>query len=91
PFIATGLDPMNLTIETHLDGKLVSSYSTSKMIFSLQHYIEKITKYITLLPGDVIWTGVDNATIPDLEDGMVCDIVQKDIGVLRSPVVRAKA
>ena len=90
PFITTGLDPMNLIVETHLDGKMVSSYSTSKMIFSLQHYIEKITKYITLLPGDVIWTGVDNATIPDLEDGMVCDIVQNDIGVLRNPVVRAK-
>ena len=90
PFITTGLDPMNLDIETYLDGKMVNSYSTSNMIFSLQHYIEKISKYITLLPGDVIWTGVDNATIPDLEDGMVCDIVQKDIGVLRNPVVRAK-
>lgn len=91
PFIVTDLDPMNLTIITNLDGKEVSRYSTSKMIFSLQHYIAKITQYITLLPGDVIWTGVDNATIPDLEDGMVCDIIQEDIGMLRNPVVRAKA
>lgn len=91
PYIVTGLDPMNLDIETYLDGKLVSSYNTSKMIFSLQHYIKEITKYITLLPGDVIWTGVDNATIPDLQDGMVCDIVQKDIGTLRNPVVRLKS
>jgi 2-keto-4-pentenoate hydratase/2-oxohepta-3-ene-1,7-dioic acid hydratase in catechol pathway len=90
PFIVTGLDPMNLQIETYIDGQLVSSYSTSKMIFSLQHYIMQITKYTTLLPGDVIWTGVDNATIPDLQDGMVCDIVQKDIGTLRNPVVRLK-
>ena len=90
PFITTGLDPMALTVKTHLDGKEVSSYTTDKMIFSLQHYIEKITQYITLWPGDVIWTGVDNATIPDLEHGMVCEIIQDDIGVLRSPVVRAK-
>jgi 2-keto-4-pentenoate hydratase/2-oxohepta-3-ene-1,7-dioic acid hydratase in catechol pathway len=90
PFIATGLDPLALTIKTHLDGKEVSSYTTDKMIFSAQHYIAKITQYTTLWPGDVLWLGVDNATIPDLEDGMVCDIIQDDIGVLRSPVVRAK-
>jgi 2-keto-4-pentenoate hydratase/2-oxohepta-3-ene-1,7-dioic acid hydratase in catechol pathway len=90
PFITTGLDPMALTIKTHIDGKEVSSYTTDKMIFSAQHYIAKITQYITLWPGDVLWLGVDNATIPDLEHGMVCDIIQDDIGVLRSPVVRAK-
>ena len=90
PFIATGLDPLALTIKTHLDGKEVSSYTTDKMIFSAQHYIAKITQYTTLWPGDVLWLGVDNATIPDLEHGMVCDIIQDDIGVLRSPVVRAK-
>jgi len=90
PFIATGLDPLALTIKTHLDGKEVSNYTTDKMIFSAQHYIAKITQYTTLWPGDVLWLGVDNATIPDLEHGMVCDIIQDDIGVLRSPVVRAK-
>ena len=30
----------------YLDGKLANSYSTSKMIFSLQHYIHQITKYM---------------------------------------------
>ena len=61
------------------------------MIFSAQHYIAKITQYTTLWPGDVLWLGVDNATIPDLEDGMVCDVIQDDIGVLRNSVARAKA
>lgn len=91
PFIETSIDPMNVEIITRLNGKEVSRYSTSKMIFSLQHYIARITQYSTLLPGDVIWTGVDNATIPDLEDGTLCEIEQKDIGVLSNPVVRAKA
>ena len=35
--------------------------------------------------------GTDNATLPDLQHGDVCEIVQKDIGVLRNPVVRAGA
>ncbi len=91
PFIATGLDPLALTIKVNLDGKEVSSYTTDKMIFPAQHYIAKITQYTTLWPGDVLWLGVDNATIPDLQDGMVCDVIQDDIGVLRNPVARAKA
>ena len=88
PFIATGLDPMNLEVAVKVNGKEVSRYSTSKMLFSCQHYIAQITKYMALLPGDVIWLGTDNATLPDLQHGDVCEIVQKDIGVLRNPVVR---
>lgn len=90
PFIVTGLDPMNLTIVIRVDGKVVSEYSTAKMLFSAQHYIAEISKYMTLWPGDVLWLGTDGATVPDLEDGMLCEIVQKDIGVLSNPVRRAK-
>jgi 2-keto-4-pentenoate hydratase/2-oxohepta-3-ene-1,7-dioic acid hydratase in catechol pathway len=91
PFIVTGLDPMDLTISVRVNGETVSEYSTSKMIFSAQHYIAQITKYMALLPGDVIWLGTDNATIPDLKHGDVCEIAQKDIGVLRNPIVKAAA
>ena len=86
PFIVTGLDPMNLTIDIHINGKKVAGYHTGKMLFSAQHFIAKITQYMTLHPGDVIWLGTDDATEPDLKDGDVCEIVQQDIGVLRSPV-----
>ena len=91
PFITTGLDPMNLIVSVNVNGQQVAEYSTSKMIFSAQRYIAEISKYMTLLPGDVIWLGTDNATIPDLQHGDVCEIVQKDIGVLRNSVVRAGA
>ena len=91
PFIATGLDPMNLDVEIHINGKRVAGYNTSRMLFSAQHYIAEITKYMTLWPGDVLWLGTDNATIPDLQDGDVCEIVQQDIGTLRNPVARAAA
>lgn len=90
PFIVTGLDPMNLDIEIHMNGKRVAGYNTGKMLFSAQHFIAKITQYMTLHPGDVIWLGTDDATEPNLKDGDVCEIVQKDIGTLRSPVIRAK-
>jgi 2-keto-4-pentenoate hydratase/2-oxohepta-3-ene-1,7-dioic acid hydratase in catechol pathway len=91
PFIVTGLDPMNLDIEIRIDGQRVAGYNTSKMLFSAQRYIAEISKYMTLHPGDVIWLGTDDATEPNLAHGQVCEIVQKDIGVLRNPVVREKA
>jgi 2-keto-4-pentenoate hydratase/2-oxohepta-3-ene-1,7-dioic acid hydratase in catechol pathway len=91
PYVVSGLDPMDLTIAVKVNGETVSEYSTSKMLFSAQHYIAQITKYMTLWPGDVIWLGTDKATLPDLGHGDVCEIVQKDIGVLRNPIARAGA
>ena len=90
PFIVTDLDPMNLLISINVNGAKVSEYSTSKMLFSAQHYLAQISKYMTLWPGDVVWLGTDNATEPSLKDGDHVEIVQKDIGVLGNPVVRAK-
>ena len=90
PFIATGLDPMNLTVSVRVNGQPAAEYSTSKMLFSCQHFIAKISQYMTLHPGDVIWLGTDNATEPDLKHGDTVEIEQKDIGVLRNPVARAQ-
>jgi 2-keto-4-pentenoate hydratase/2-oxohepta-3-ene-1,7-dioic acid hydratase in catechol pathway len=91
PVIVTGLDPMNQIVTVRLNGQTVSEYSTSKMLFSLQHYIARITQYITLHPGDVIWLGTDGPTEPDLKDGDVVEICNEHIGVLRNPVQRASA
>ncbi len=89
PYIATGLDPMNLTVSIKVNGDAAAEYHTGRMIFSAQHYISEISKYMTLWPGDVVWLGTDKATLPDLKHGDVCEIIQPDIGVLRNPVVRA--
>ena len=60
------------------------------MLFSAQHYISKISQYMTLYPGDVVWLGTDGATEPDLKDGDIVEISNEHIGVLRNPVARAK-
>jgi 2-keto-4-pentenoate hydratase/2-oxohepta-3-ene-1,7-dioic acid hydratase in catechol pathway len=89
PFIATGLDPMQLTVTIRVNGQVAAEYGTDKMLFSAQHYISQISRYMTLQPGDVIWLGTDGATEPDLKDGDTVEIAQKDIGVLSNPVRRA--
>jgi 2-keto-4-pentenoate hydratase/2-oxohepta-3-ene-1,7-dioic acid hydratase in catechol pathway len=82
---------MNLTISVKINGENAAEYTTDKMLFSAQHYIAEISRYMTLWPGDVIWLGTDNPTLPDLKHGNVCEIIQEEIGVLRNPVVRASA
>lgn len=42
----------------------VSEYHTGRMLFWARHYIARISRYMTLWPGDVVWLGTDNATEP---------------------------
>ena len=91
PFIVTGLDPMKLTVGIRVNGKTATEYDTGKMLFSAQHYIAQITRYMTLHPGDVLWLGTDNATEPNLQAGDTVEIYEKNIGVLSNPVTRARA
>ncbi len=90
PFVTTGLDPLKQTVSIDVNGVRVASYSTGKMLFTLQHFIARITRYSTLHPGDMIWLGTDEATEPDLKHGDTVEIICEPIGVLRTPVVRAK-
>ena len=82
---------MKLTVTIKVNGVKAAEYGTDKMLFSAQHYIAQISKYMTLQPGDVVWLGTDGATEPSLKDGDVVEIIQKDIGTLRNPVRRARA
>jgi 2-keto-4-pentenoate hydratase/2-oxohepta-3-ene-1,7-dioic acid hydratase in catechol pathway len=89
PVAVDGIDPMAQTISVRINGKLVSEYNTRGAIFSLQHYIARMTKYVTLYPGDVIWLGCDNATLPALKEGDLVEVANDAIGVLANRVVRA--
>jgi 2,4-diketo-3-deoxy-L-fuconate hydrolase len=50
-------DPHNLSIWLTLNGKKVQDANTSDMIFKVEQLISDVSKYMTLLPGDVIATG----------------------------------
>ena len=87
PFVVSGIDPMAQTIEVRVNGRTVSRYQTGAMIFSLAHYIERISRYVTLHPGDVIWLGCDGPTEPALRPGDLVEVVNDAIGVLANRVV----
>ena len=88
PRIVPGIDPMNQVIEVRVNGRTVSSYNTSGMIFSVAHFISRMSRYLTLYPDDVIWFGCDGPTEPALRPGDLVEVVNDAIGVLANRVVR---
>jgi 2-keto-4-pentenoate hydratase/2-oxohepta-3-ene-1,7-dioic acid hydratase in catechol pathway len=52
-----GLDPDDLALRCSIDGETVQESRTGDMIFGVSALIEYLSRIVTLLPGDVIFTG----------------------------------
>jgi 2-keto-4-pentenoate hydratase/2-oxohepta-3-ene-1,7-dioic acid hydratase in catechol pathway len=89
PVVVSGIDPMDQLVTVRVNGKDATTYSTKNAIFSLQHYLARMSAFVTLYPGDVIWLGCDGPTLPALEAGDLVEVVNDAIGVLANRVVRA--
>lgn len=50
-------DPQNLRLWLEVDGHRFQNGSTSTMIFGVAHLISYISRFMTLVPGDIISTG----------------------------------
>ena len=50
-------DPQKLNLTLDLNGQRMQTGSTSTMIFTVAQLVSYISKYMTLMPGDVITTG----------------------------------
>jgi 2-keto-4-pentenoate hydratase/2-oxohepta-3-ene-1,7-dioic acid hydratase in catechol pathway len=78
-------NPQNAHIVCRLNGNVVQNSNTQHMIFSIPAMMEFITRWITLLPGDLVTTGTP-AGVGPLHDGDVVEVEIEHIGVLRNPV-----
>ena len=56
-------DPNNLKIQTRVNGEVRQDWSTNDFIFNTQQMISYISKFWTLEPGDVIFTGTPQGVI----------------------------
>lgn len=56
-FIETSCDSNNLKIENRINGEIFQSSNTNKRILNDNEIVALVSKYITLLPGDLIFTG----------------------------------
>jgi len=89
PWIVTGLDPDELHVTIRLNELVVGEYGVASAIFGVRHFISRMSRYVTLHPGDVVWMGTDGDTL-NMKDGDVVEVEISDIGVLRNPVVRER-
>jgi 2-keto-4-pentenoate hydratase/2-oxohepta-3-ene-1,7-dioic acid hydratase in catechol pathway len=89
PWIVTGLDPDDLRVTIRLNGKEMFSYAVKDAIFGVRQFISRMSQYLTLSPGDVLWMGTDGAT-ENMKDGDLVEVEITGIGVLRNPVVRER-
>jgi 2-keto-4-pentenoate hydratase/2-oxohepta-3-ene-1,7-dioic acid hydratase in catechol pathway len=85
PWVETELDPIDVHLETRVNGEVRQSASTSDMVFGVATIIEFVTEFMTLLPGDVIMTGTPEG-VGKLEPGDKVEVEIDGIGVLMNPV-----
>ena len=85
PWVETELDPIDVHLQTRVNGEVRQSASTSDMVFGVATIIEFVTAFMTLLPGDVIMTGTPEG-VGKLEPGDRVEVVIDGIGVLLNPV-----
>lgn len=88
PWIVTDVDPLDLKIETHLNGELKQSGRTSQQVWNIYQLISFISNVMTLLPGDLISTGTPQGVGP-IAPGDTIKVTIENIGSLENKVVAA--
>jgi len=88
PYIATGLGLGNLELRVRLNGQVKQQDRTSHLIHDVAALVSGISQYVTLHPGDLIFTGTPGTTSA-LRPGDVVEVEIEGIGVLRNPVITA--
>jgi 2-keto-4-pentenoate hydratase/2-oxohepta-3-ene-1,7-dioic acid hydratase in catechol pathway len=89
PSIVTGLNYLDLRVQTRLNGETMQNQSSRDHIHDVHAILSFISQYVTLLPGDIIYTGTPGATSA-MQPGDVVEIEVEGVGVLRNRVVAAK-
>lgn len=91
--IVTGANYEDLRVTIKQNGVLVGDGRTSNMINSPARLVAYLSRYMTLLPGDLIYTG----TVPSTDDnpgrmqaGDVVEVEIESLGLVRNTVVEVK-
>jgi 2-keto-4-pentenoate hydratase/2-oxohepta-3-ene-1,7-dioic acid hydratase in catechol pathway len=87
PVIVTGLNYDDLLLETKLNGEVVQSQRTKDLIFNVATIVSYVSKYVTLEPGDVIFTGTPGTTRA-FKVGDTIEVIIEGIGTLRNKAVK---
>jgi 2-keto-4-pentenoate hydratase/2-oxohepta-3-ene-1,7-dioic acid hydratase in catechol pathway len=87
PWIETDFDLGAAQTIIRVNGDERFRFKTDHMIFGPATFISRMSQYLTLYPGDVVWMGTEGAP-ENLKHGDTVDIEITGIGTLSNPVVR---
>jgi len=79
-------EPCELQLSLRVNGELKQRGNTRDLIFNIPELIHRLSRHITLEPGDIIATGTPVGIGP-VQPGDVIEAEIERIGVLRNPVV----
>lgn len=85
PMLVRGVDYGKLLLQTRLNGEVVQKQFTSDLLFDGPAIVSYLSRYISLTPGDAIYSGTPGTTKP-MKAGDVVEVEIEQIGVLRNPV-----
>jgi 2-keto-4-pentenoate hydratase/2-oxohepta-3-ene-1,7-dioic acid hydratase in catechol pathway len=87
PWIETDFDLDAAQTMVRVNGSEQINFRTNSMIYGPATFISRMSRYLTLYPGDVVWMGTEG--VPEnLKHGDTVEIEITGIGTLRNPVVR---
>jgi 2-keto-4-pentenoate hydratase/2-oxohepta-3-ene-1,7-dioic acid hydratase in catechol pathway len=81
PAVATGIDPLQLSVKLVLNGQERQNYPLSDMIFTPHRLVSLISQDLTLEPGDVIACGT-SVGVGSMKPGSTVSVTIDGIGTL---------
>lgn len=86
PFVVAGLDYNNLNLQLRHNGVVKQKENTRNMVHNVDQIVSWISQFITLEPGDLIFTGTPGKT-EAIKPGDTLEVEIEGIGVLKNGVV----
>ncbi len=89
PFILAGANYDDLLLETRVNGQTRQKERTREMAHGVAATVSFISQFVTLEPGDLIYTGTPGTTAA-IGPGDVVEVEIEGVGTLRNTVVAAQ-
>jgi len=89
PALVKGADYKNTQITGRLNGEERQSANSSDLVFGMEEMVSYISRYFTLEPGDMIWSGTMGSTRA-MEPGDVYEVELSGVGILRNEVEQGR-
>lgn len=86
PWIETDADPDAMETIVRVNDEETIRFPTNSMLFGVAVFLERMSRYLTLHPGDVVWMGTEGRSRP-LKPGDRVEVEITGIGTLSNPVV----